>query len=182
MAKQHPITYHKISESQIKRDSAGYKKRNYEGLERLTKEIRNITQPILGLRGFAGVDIIESWTDIVGPELSMGIRPEKLTFERDKRINGTLHVKSAGGAFAIIFEHQKQQVIERINTFFGYPAVSRIQIAQGKLYFPKMPIEKAKKKPTQKQLKELESKVAHIEDENLRNAMYEMGLSFLQNK
>lgn len=185
MAKPHKVVSKRVvrqsfSEDDVKRDSQGYRKRNYEGLERLTKEIKVITQPILGKRGFAGVDIIECWFDIVGPDLSVGIRPEKLTFEKDSRTNGTLHVKSAGGAYAVLFEHQKQQVIERINTFFGYPAVSKIHIMQGRLTFPKIELPQPVKKPTKKQLRELNEKIAHIEDEALRESMYQMGISFLQ--
>ena len=107
-----------------------YHRRTYEGLAPLTREVQAITRPILGRRGFAEVDILGSWEDIVGPDLARGILPEKLAFEKNKRINGTLYVKSAGGAFATLFEFQKQRVMERINGFFGYPAVSQIKIRQ----------------------------------------------------
>ena len=140
------------------------RRRSFEGLERLTMEIKRITNPILGQRGFAGTDVLEYWNDIVGEHLAQGIRPEKLTFERDNRTNGTLHVKSAGGAFAILFEHQKQKVIERVNFFFGYPAVGRIKITQGKVTL-KLPEQiTPKKMVTKEQLADLEKKVAQIED------------------
>lgn len=163
-------------------DAQGFRKRSFEGPERLTREIKTITKTVLGSRGFAGVDIIEYWDEIVGLDMAKGIRPEKLTFEKNSRIHGTLHVKSAGGAFAILFEHQKTQIIERINTFFGYPAVSKIHIMQGKLHFPRteaiMPI----KKPTPGQLKKLEQKIKLIEDDSLRDATYKIGLLLLQKR
>ena len=160
-------------------DSAD-RRRSFEGLERLTMEIKRITNPILGQRGFAGTDVLEYWNDIVGDHLAQGIRPEKLTFERDNRTNGTLHVKSAGGAFAILFEHQKQKVIERVNFFFGYPAVGRIKITQGKVTL-KLPEQITPKKMiTKEQLDALEKKVAPIEDETLREMVYKLGIARLE--
>ena len=158
------------------------KRRTYEGLERLTMEIKRITQPILGQRGFAGTDILEYWSDIVGENLSQGIRPEKLTFEKESRTHGTLHVKSAGGAFAILFEHQKPKVIERINCFFGYPAVSKIKITQGKLAFKQQTMLKPKKYISDREKDILKAKVADIEDQNLRTIVYNLGLTRLENK
>lgn len=164
-----------------KKQKIVYHRRSYEGLERLTKEVRALTQPILGQRGFWGVEIIENWTDIVGEDLAIGIRPEKLTFEKQSRINGTLHVKSAGGAFALLFEHHKQQVIDRINSFFGYAAVAHIKITQGKLSFsslstPKETIESFSKED----LKALDEKAALFDDEKLRETFYQTGLAFLR--
>lgn len=158
------------------------KRRTYEGLERLTMEVKRITQPILGQRGFAGTDVLESWNDIVGENLSQGIRPEKLTFEKESRTHGTLHVKSAGGAFAILFEHQKHKVIERINFYFGYPAVGRIKITQGKLSFKQKPIMKPKKYISDREKDILKAKVADIEDPELRDIVYQLGLTRLENK
>ncbi len=158
------------------------RRRTFEGLERLTMEIKNITQPILGQRGFAGTDVLSYWDDIVGEHLAKGIRPEKLTFEKDNRTNGTLHVKSAGGAFAILFEHQKHKVIERINFFFGYPAVGKIKISQGKVSFKMPPPVAPKKFVTEQQINELKAKVASIEDETLRDMVYQLGVTRLENK
>ncbi len=196
MAKPHKVTYksnrngaHKSDYAPDERaydkgddlhDNQGFRRRKYEGAERLTQEIRTISKPFLAKRGFAGIDIIEYWDDIIGPEMAPGIRPEKLMFEKDARTNGILHVKSAGGAFAILFEHKKLQIIERINTFFGYPAVARIHITQGKLHFPKPESISPIKKPTPAQLKKLEAKVTQIEDEELRAQMYKIGLKLLQ--
>ena len=36
------------------------RRRSFEGLERLTMEVKRLTQPILGQRGFAGTDFCHS--------------------------------------------------------------------------------------------------------------------------
>ena len=158
-----------------------YRRRTYKGLAPLTREIQSITRPILGQRGFAEVDILGSWENIVGTDLARGILPEKLTFERDKRTGGTLFVKSAGGAFATLFEFQKQRVIERINCFFGYPAVSQIKIRQGALKLKSEPIENTRSL-TAAEEKELKKRVSGIEDETLRRQAYEIGKAILIKK
>lgn len=157
-------------------------RREFSGLERLTKEVRRITAHVLGIRGFSGADILESWSDIVGPDLSLGISPEKLTFERDNRTHGTLHVKSSGGAFAMLFEHQKQRVIERINCFLGYPAVSSIKIKQGRLFLKKPRVEQHKKTVLKPEIESLRQKVSIIENKDLREITYQIGLSLLKQK
>ncbi|MGN1062798.1 MAG: DUF721 domain-containing protein [Alphaproteobacteria bacterium] len=143
-------------------------------------EIRSVTRYALGTRGFSGADILESWTDIVGADLSKGVRPEKLVFEKNNRSHGTLVVKTAGGAFAMLFEHQKRRVMERINAFFGYPAVSDIKMIQGALKLSAPAPVKSKKVIASAKLNELSDKVAAIEDMDLRAATYEIGKALLE--
>ena len=155
-----------------------FQRRSYEGLAPLTKEVQAIAKPILGTRGFAEVDILSSWEDMVGRDLAKGVIPEKLTFTANTRTNGTLHVRSAGGAFAMLFEHQKSRVIERINGFFGYPAVSAIKIRQGalKLSAQNNPI---KRSLSSKEEKELQARIASISDPELREQAYRIGKEIL---
>ena len=158
-----------------------YHRRTYEGLAPLTREVQAIAKPILGRRGFAEVDILGSWEEMVGADLARGILPEKLTFDKDKRINGTLYVKSAGGAFATLFEFQKQRVIERKNCFFGYPAVAQIKIRQGALKLKSETVETVRSL-TPAEETELQKRVSAIEDEELRTQAYEIGKAILIKK
>ncbi len=161
---------------------APYKRREYQGLAPMTAELRTIAAPILGKRGFTTCEIIESWSDILGAELSMGVLPEKIVFEKNNRTNGILYVKTAGGAFAMLFDYQQARVIEKINTFFGYPAIAHIKIRQGHLNLPQAKPEKPKKLIPKSQLEALQKKVSLIEDESLRETTYNIGLALLQQK
>lgn len=156
--------------------------RKYEGLAPLTKEIHSLTQNIFGQKGFVSVDLITNWADIVGPDLAQGVVPTKLTFPQNQRSKGTLHVRTASGAFALLFEHQKMRVIDRINTYFGYPAVAQINQTQGAI----------KLKPTQPQevewplgddeVQELLKKVNAIDNDELRAQVFELGVAMIQRK
>lgn len=157
-------------------------RRKFSGLATLAPEIRAITKKALGARGFAGSDILEFWEDIVGTDLARGVAPQKLTFEKDNRTHGTLVVKSAGGAFAMLFEHQKERVMQRINAFFGYPAVSRIKIVQGALKIKSIPPKTVLKAIPKDELQALQEKVGIIEDEELRERTFEIGKALLAKK
>lgn len=156
-------------------------RRSFEGLAPLTAEVRAIARPILGRHGFVGLDILSQWEDIVGTDLARGIRPQKLTFEGNKRTDGTLHVQSAGGAFAMIFEHQKARVIDRINTFFGYPAIARIKIWQG-AFRPEVTDQPETRPLTAAEAADLTKRVAGIEDPDLRDCAYRIGQEILRKK
>ena len=156
--------------------------RNYEGLSNLNQEVKKLTQNALGKHGFVQVELLSHWTEILGPELAYGIKPVGLVFAAKERTNGTLKVQTAGGAFALLFEHQKGQVIEKINTYFGYPAISQIKIEQNamKLHTPKpqempWPLD-------EKEIEKLAQKVSKIDDEELRKKMLDIGIQLIQKR
>ena len=155
-------------------------RREYQGLQKLTREIRHIVQPILGKHGFANADIIENWPLLVGEDLARGIMPDHLHFDRQDRKNGVLYVKSAGGAFAMLLEHQKTRVIEKINTFFGYPAVGSIKIIQGALKLKKPVLKKMPKTLSKQQMQALEQKVQSVTDDELRQKLLDVGIALLK--
>ena len=74
--------------------------RTYEGLDSLTREVQKLARPLLGQHGFSQVELISHWSEIIGLDLAQGVKPIKLTFPAKDRMNGTLHVRTAGGAFA----------------------------------------------------------------------------------
>ena len=103
-----------------------------------------------------------------------------MIFPAKERTNGTLKVQTAGGAFALLFEHQKTNVIEKINTYFGYPAIKQIKIEQNAISLntpkqsePIWPLDET-------EIEKLSQKVAHIEDEDLRKKMLEIGIKLIQ--
>ena len=107
--------------------------RSYEGLNNLAQEVRKLTQSSLGKHGFVQVELLSHWAEILGQELAYGIKPISISFPAKERTNGTLKIQTAGGAFALLFEHQKDIVIEKINTYFGYPAIKNIKIEQNSM-------------------------------------------------
>ena len=88
-------------------------------------------------RGFAQADILTHWPAIVGPNLANFSSPEKLTYSRQGNKDATLRIRVAPG-WAPEFQHFEPLVIERINSFFGYKAISRLQLIQAPVKKPEV--------------------------------------------
>lgn len=82
--------------------------------------------------GFVESSVISRWAEIVGPAYARHSAPESLSFPRGKRAGGTLRVVVTS-AFAPTIAHVEPQIVERINRFFGYGAVDRLQFRHGDL-------------------------------------------------
>jgi len=86
----------------------------------------------LGRRGFAEGTIFRQWRDIVGADIADACLPEKLGFPTGRRSDGTLHVLASGGA-ALELQHRSVQIVERVNGYLGYGAVTQLRIRQGRM-------------------------------------------------
>ena len=150
-------------------------------MDNLTREVQKLAKPLLGQHGFAHVELIAHWSDIMGNELALGVKPIRLTFPAKDRLHGTLHVRTAGGAFALLLEHQKERIIDRVNTYFGYNAVSNLKIEQGGVHLHQ-PSEEPEWPLSEEELAPLLKKVDAISDEDLRQKTLEIGIKLLQHK
>ncbi len=82
--------------------------------------------------GFVQSSIVSRWPDIVGEKLARASAPESLRFPIGQKQDGTLTL-TVRGAHAPMMQHVIPEIMERVNRFFGYPAVARIQIRQGEV-------------------------------------------------
>ena len=110
--------------------SANTRKRGGRGPVAAARLIKQVISPALRRRGFAETEVVLRWPEIVGAELARVASPEKLSFRRGRSADGTLHLKVAGPA-ALTIQHQTPMIIERINTFYGFRAVARLNLVQG---------------------------------------------------
>ena len=150
-----------------------------KGPRALATVLPKAAEPALRKRGFSAVEIITNWREIVGPDLADSASPDRLTFPRDARSQGTLHV-TAPGAVALEIQHLEPLIIERINTYFGYGAVCRIALTQGAARKGTGREEKAVARP--KRLNpirqaEIDAKTSHISPDSLRSALRGLGKS-----
>ena len=88
-----------------------------------------VAEAALKKRGFPNADVIMEWPKIVGPDLAKVTHPKSLSFPAHSRREGTLTV-IAGGAFALNLDMMRLLVLERVNLYFGYTAVTRLRIVQ----------------------------------------------------
>jgi len=104
--------------------------RTTKDLQSLAQTLKPLTKRILGKNGFIETDIITNWENIVSEQLAQYCSPIKIEFPRDKKNNGRLLLQATSGAFALEISHREKYILDKINTYFGYNAVSSIKILQ----------------------------------------------------
>lgn len=141
--------------------------------------VARVTAPAFRKRGFAEAGILTDWPHIVGAQLASQTEPEKLTFARGSRVDGTLQIR-VSGAWATELQHLAPQVIERVNSYFGYRAVDRLAILQAPLSRiagggPAVTGERPEAGRRQDPSPALDRDVADIENADLRRALTSLG-------
>ncbi len=144
------------------------------GLRSLAAMLPRIARPAFGKRGFVEAGVLTDWPVIVGPVLAAETRPIKLSFPRGARVDGTLQIRVTS-AFSTELQHLAPLVIERINRYFGYGAVQRLVLSQGPVIRPPRNKRRPLPDPGPEALERLETRVAAIEDEELRAALAGLG-------
>ncbi len=82
--------------------------------------------------GFIQSSIVSRWREIVGEKYADVSAPESIRFPQGKKSNGTLTLVIER-AFGPMMQHVEPIIIERVNRFFGYEAVTRVTLRQGEV-------------------------------------------------
>jgi hypothetical protein len=77
--------------------------------------------------GFVQSAVVSRWAEIVGDRYASVSSPESIRFPQGRQAEGTLTLR-VDGAHGTMMQHVAPMIIERVNRFFGYPAVARIAI------------------------------------------------------
>jgi len=86
--------------------------------------------------GFVQSSIVSRWREIVGERYAGVSAPESIRFPPGRKSDGVLTLVVAG-AHAPMLQHVTPVIIDRVNRFFGYPAVARVSFRQGVMPAPK---------------------------------------------
>ena len=70
------------------------------------------------------------WAEIVGAKHARVCAPESIRFPPGEKSGGILQLVVVA-AHAPLIAHVEPEIIDRVNRFFGYNAVSRIKLRQG---------------------------------------------------
>lgn len=84
-------------------------------------------------QGFAAVEILTRWPEIVGAELAAASEPVRLVWppKGDPDNRGATLVVRVEGTHALDLQFTAPVVIERINRAFGWKCVARLALRQG---------------------------------------------------
>jgi len=142
------------------------------GPRALAASLAKVTAPLVRRRGFREVRVVSDWPELVGPALAAHSVPERLS--RD----GVLKVRVASG-WALDLAHLEPLLIERIATFYGYRAVTRLALVQGPVPRPEAPAKPAPRPLTAAEEAALEGSLAAVEDGGLKAALAALGRAVL---
>ena len=151
---------------------------NY-GLMTVGKTIPKITERAMAKRGFMQSRLITEWPMIVGERISEQTVPQKLVFARGYRKDAILHLRVASG-FALELQHIAPQVVERINSFFGYSAISTLKYLQGPISTKAQHRRIVSTRLSVREERLLESDLLAINDPGLHRALLKLGRSVRQ--
>ena len=97
-----------------------------QGLRSFKNSLPKNIKKILNKKGFVYSEIVNQWNYLVGSEISQVSFPK--TFKpTGKNTPGTLIINVQRGN-EIKVEYNKQSIIEKINSFFGYKIVSNVRL------------------------------------------------------
>jgi hypothetical protein len=80
--------------------------------------------------GFVQSSVVTRWPEIVGARHAQVCMPEAIRFPPGEKSEGILQLVVLP-AHAPLIQHVIPEIMERVNRFFGYKAVSRVKLRQG---------------------------------------------------
>lgn len=164
-------------------------KRAMSGARPVGAYAAKVLDPAARARGFATTALLSEWPAIVGAELAAFTMPDRVVWPRRsvdeeqanpagrRRDEGATLMLRVDGPRAVEVQHRSGQILERVNLYFGYRAITEMRILQA-------PITKAAPRPAPPQASGDGYTLppsAGIQDEALRKALSELGSAARRN-
>lgn len=158
-----------------------------EDLTSVSKTILPLAKQLLGAKGLMEIEILSGWTSIVGEDLAQYSLPQKISFRKNERSDGTLELLVLSGAFAMEIKQREPQILDKINTYFGYKAVSKLKIVQNScpeiFLIDKKPIDNMKKNLVSKEEQNYITEIVKdIDSSDLRQKLENLGKAVFSSK
>ncbi|MCM2476613.1 DUF721 domain-containing protein [Rhizobium sp. CG5] len=157
------------------------------GAIQISEAANGIIDPVIARRAGISTALLGSWPEIAGQDFSDCTRPEKIAWPRRDYPGdsggsrpGVLTI-ACEGARALFLTHAQGELIGRINSFFGYPAIGQIRIVQ-------KPVSQTFKHPAPprklqgEKAERLAGLMEGIEDDKLRQAIERLGTGVLSKR
>ena len=136
-----------------------------QGLRPFSTSIPKSLRKYLRKGGYNYSNIVDNWTKIVNKKISDVCYPVTVKMGKEMR-DGTLVLNVIHGK-EVEVEYGKNEIIDKINSFFGYNCINKIslKIIQKKINMQKNIL------PKIKELNEIEKKIKKVDDEKLKNSL-----------
>ncbi len=133
-----------------------------QGLRPFSSSIPKTLKKRLRKGGYNYSSIIDNWANLVSKKISDSCYPATVKMDKDMK-DGTLVLNVIHGK-EIEVEYQKNEIIDKINSFFGYNCIKNVslKIIQDKI------IKKNKLLPKIKNLKRINEKIKNVNNSQLK--------------
>ncbi|MFM9974592.1 MAG: DUF721 domain-containing protein [Beijerinckiaceae bacterium] len=157
-----------------------------KGIQPIKALLEDCLEPSLKAKGFASAQIHMHWAEIVGAALAPWSEPVSLKWpprapgadQTDVKSGAVLTIK-VEGAFALDLQHQAQQVIERVNSFFGWRCIEKIILKQGPLAKRIIPEPRQKRELTAEASRKLDTLLQSIDNPDLKASLARLGVGVM---
>jgi hypothetical protein len=143
----------------------------------LAEVLRKTLGDAFAKQGFASVELVTRWPQIVGAEIAAHSQPEKIQWPRTPQARnapepGTLLLRVEGPA-ALEIQHLSDVILERVNQFFGWQAVDAVRLRQAPL--SRRAELRPSPAPDPAAMMRIAAALPEIKDEKLRQALARLG-------
>lgn len=154
-------------------------------LRPLSSSVSKLTSATFSKKFVALGRVLNSWDDIIGPEMAVKAQPVKIHYRKPKtaadKPEATLEI-AATSADAALLHYQKDLILARINQLFGDQWITGLRFvhvaANTENNFA--PSRKFSAPLPQADLESLKTDLSGIEDEEIRNCLEKLGQSILK--
>lgn len=165
----------------VPRESIAFARKTFHGARAVGSFLPSLTIKALQKYGFSAASLIMDWPAIMGRDFAQYASPERIRWPRvadrtededagaSAGRSGAVLVLRVDGAKALDVQYRAQQIIERINAYFGYAAVAQLRVIQAPM--PAVPAERVPRARAEPLARE----VAGVADAGLRDALARLG-------
>jgi hypothetical protein len=147
----------------------------------LSNSLAKITKPIFNKYGFAHIEIVSKWSQIVGEKISNYTLPRKITYSRHaEKSEATLHIDVSSSAMATELYYLEPLILEKIAVYLGHKAISKLKLQQNPTLFTIRNLAiKDSKQLQPNDHEKLTTMLKDVADEDLQLALYKLGQSII---
>ena len=136
-----------------------------QGLRPFGNTLPRGVRGILKKNGYNYSEIINKWNFLVGEDISNCCYPKSIKMSQANK-NGTLTLSVERGN-EINVEYSKNDIMNKINSYFGYKLISKIRLQT----FNSASIKQKKQNILSKSSKKFEKKINEIKNKDIRNSL-----------
>lgn len=136
-----------------------------QGLRPFSSSIPKTLKKYLKKGGYNYSNIVDNWTTMVSKKISDSCYPISIKMGKEMK-NGTLILNVVHGK-ELEIEYAKSQIIDKINSFFGYDCISQINL---KIIEEKIKLKKNKFNKI-KNISKINEKIANVQNPELKKSL-----------